>query len=143
MNVVSSRVNRLCAFLGVSDDHAQQNTVVAQAASDILGRPVAAAEIAAARLGTGDPAQDLLRAIAIHFDVDPRYLLDADAAEMAILDQKLAILETARTLGIRLGAVQLRGGTLTVDTLQLLIKTIQDARPTAHRAAQDLSHGHR
>ncbi|WP_067540179.1 hypothetical protein [Nocardia crassostreae] len=131
MNVVADRVNRLCGFLGRSDDDTEQNAEIADAASRILGRAVAAAEIAAVRSGSGDPHRELLCAIAVHFDMDPRYLLDPEAEEMRVLDQKLGILETARTLGIKLGAVHFRGGNLNTDTVELLIETIRAARATA------------
>lgn len=131
MNVVADRVNRLCGLLGSSDDHADQNAAVAAAVSAMLGRSVTAAEIAAVRDGDRSAPPDLLHAIATHFDVDSRYIVEPELEEMRVLDQKLAILETARTLGIKLGAVHFRGGAVDIAALELLITTIRDARADA------------
>src|SRR5436309_9765941 len=40
----------------------------------------------------------------------------------------ISILETARTLGINLGAVHFRGDGMTVDALELLVDMIREAR---------------
>lgn len=143
MNVVADRVNRLCGLLGSSDDQADLNAVIATAAHAILDRTVTPAEIAAVRRGDGGAPPDLLRAIAIHFDVDARYVLEPDLEEMRVLDQKLAILETARTLGVKLGAVHFRGGAMDVEALELLVTTIRDARSAAHPHPVDAPHGGR
>lgn len=142
MNIVADRVNRLCRFLGTSDDHADQNAVIADAASSTLGRTVTAAEIAAVRSGDRTAGPDLLHAIAAHFDIDARYIVEPDLEEMRVLDQKLALLETARTLGIKLGAVHFRGGDLDIGSLDMLITTIRTARATALDAL-DAGHGER
>ncbi|WP_327145978.1 hypothetical protein [Nocardia sp. NBC_01327] len=145
MNVVADRVNRLCGLLGSPDDQDGLNDMIAAAAAAnaILARTVTRAEIAAVRSGEGDAPPDLLRAIAIHFDIDPRYVLEPDLEEMRVLDQKLSILETARTLGIKLGAVHFRGGAMDVEALDLLVTTIRDARSAAHPHPVDAPHGGR
>lgn len=140
MNVVADRVNRLCGFLGSCDARAEQNSTVAAAVSGILGRTVTTAEIAAVRAGERGAPPELLHAIAIHFDVDSRYILEPESDEMRVLDQKLAILETARTLGIKLGAVHFRGGDFDVSSLEMLIATIADARAAAVPTS-DARHG--
>ncbi|AYF77370.1 hypothetical protein D7D52_30110 [Nocardia yunnanensis] len=133
MNLVAHRVDRLCRLLGARDDHPDhnanhQNTELARQTTALLGRPVTPAEIAEARAETGNPSPDILRAIAIQFEVDPLYLLDPDTEQMRTLDHKLAILDTARTLGIKLGAVHFRGGEFSVDALELLITTVRQAK---------------
>lgn len=140
MNVVADRVNRLCGLLGSADDQADQNALLAATANDLLDRHVGAAEIAAVRRGDPAASPDLLRAIALHFDVDARYILEPDLEEMRVLDQKLAILETARTLGIKLGAVHFRGGAVNVDALETLVTTIANARAAAQPGAADARH---
>ncbi|WP_460717727.1 hypothetical protein [Nocardia heshunensis] len=124
-------------MLGARDDNAEQNALIAEQTAQVLGRPVTAAEIADARAETGRPTSDLLRALAIQFEVDPRYLLDPDTEPMRTLDHKLAILDTARTLGIRLGAVHFRGGEFSVEALELLIETTRQARATEQDAARE------
>ncbi|MFE3192401.1 hypothetical protein ACFXHA_25555 [Nocardia sp. NPDC059240] len=137
MNLVATRVDRLCRLLGARDDHLEardENADIAEQTARALGRPVTPAEIADARAQSGRPTPDLLRAMAIQFEVDPRYLLDPDTEQMRTLDHKLAILDTARTLGIKLGAVHFRGGEFSVEALELLIETTRQAR-----AGQDLT----
>lgn len=136
MNLVATRVDRLCRLLGARDDNPEtsdENTGIAEQTARALGRPVTPAEIADARAETGHPTPDLLRAMAIQFEVDPRYLLDPDTEQMRTLDHKLAILDTARTLGIKLGAVHFRGGEFSVEALELLIETARQARQDAAR----------
>ncbi|OJF78906.1 hypothetical protein NS14008_06400 [Nocardia seriolae] len=116
-------------MLGSHEAAPEQNTDLATRAGQLLGRPVTPDDIADARREAGAPPPDLLHAIATHFDVDPRYLLDPECEEMRTLDHKLAILATARTLGIKLGAVHFRGGEFSVEALELLIATVRDARP--------------
>ncbi|MGW4244252.1 hypothetical protein [Nocardia sp. NPDC004722] len=141
MNLVATRVDRLCRLLGGRDENADptaQNADIAERTTQLLGRPVTPAEIADARAESGRPAPDLLRAMAIQFEVDPRYLLDPDTEQMRTLDHKLAVLDTARTLGIKLGAVHFRGGEFSVQALELLIETARQARATG--TVQDAAH---
>ncbi|MGA9374257.1 MAG: hypothetical protein WBV64_04375 [Mycobacterium sp.] len=98
---LASKVNRLFELYRTRDEPEQSEVVVARSVSRILGRAVAATEIADLRIeGSDDADPALVKGLVRHFGVPEAYLTTS-GAHANNLDKQLRLLVAARDAGVK------------------------------------------
>ncbi|MGC2654977.1 MAG: hypothetical protein WA317_15600 [Mycobacterium sp.] len=108
---LAAKINRLFYVYRSRNESEQSVAAVATSVSEIIGRPVSAAQINALRAHDATvPEPDVIRGLISHFGIPSEYLTTMGARAEHV-DKQLRLLAAARDAGVR--QLALRGGAAT------------------------------
>jgi hypothetical protein len=119
---LAAKINRLFYVYRSRNEAEQSVDAVATSVSEIIGRPVSAAQISALRAhDTTAPEPDVIRGLISHFGIPGEYLTTM-GARAEHLDKQLRLLAAARDAGVK--QLALRGGAA-IQALDAMLDIIE------------------